>query len=220
MKVAWAASVVGAGVIALLASTSGGVGAQTVAAKYVGSRKCGTCHKKYLIGNQLGAWQSSAHARAFKDLKSDRGRAVGAAAGLAGDPSESSRCLECHVTGYSEGPESFLKGVLIPEEGVGCESCHGAGQNFRKKSIMSDLDLAKSKGLRIPEDKDCRTCHNARSPTWDVNRYSLASGGHAGFDFDLAREKVAHKIPADVKGHFVEIEKRLRKEAKEKKRSQ
>ncbi|MFQ5697015.1 MAG: multiheme c-type cytochrome [Myxococcota bacterium] len=213
MRMGATAMVCAAGVVAILLAGPA-LAAEGAPAKFVSAKKCATCHKKKLIGNQYGAWQRSAHARAFEDLSTDRARAVAAKVGVKGDPAQAPQCLECHVTGYGAGPEAFLKGALVLAEGVGCESCHGAGQNFRKKSIMSDLELAKSKGLRIPEDADCRVCHNEKSPTWDENRYVLASGKHVGFDFDLARKKIAHKIPEDVKGHYVEIEKKLRKEKK------
>jgi hypothetical protein len=45
------------------------------------------------------------------------------------------------------------------------------------------------------------------SPSWDPGRYELADGGTAGFDHEQAKEEIAHPIPEDVKGRYIEIEK-------------
>ena len=97
-----------------------------------------------------------------------------------------------------------------------CESCHGPGRDYRKKKIMSDLDLARSKGLWDPgsDEARCTTCHNQRSPTFNAARYTLPDGSSVGFDFDQAKERIAHTIPEDVKGHYVELEKELKTKAK------
>jgi hypothetical protein len=79
---------------------------------------------------------------------------------------------------------------------VQCESCHGAGKDYRKKKVMIDQDLAISKGLIYPpKEKDCRACHNDDSPAWDPERYTLANGTKTGFDFDLASKAIEHPVP-------------------------
>ena len=61
----------------------------------------------------------------------------------------------------------------------------------------------------------CATCHNPESPTWDPKRYTLEDGTTAGFDFDQATKRIAHPIPEDTKGRFLEIEKRLKEQGLE-----
>ena len=56
----------------------------------------------------------------------------------------------------------------------------------------------------IPDEETCLKCHNDDSPFWDPKKYELAAGGTAGFDFDQANEEIAHMIPEDVKGKYIE----------------
>ena len=44
-------------------------------------------------------------------------------------------------------------------DGVQCEACHGAGGDFKKMSIMKDVEAAKAKGLVIPTQETCNGCH-------------------------------------------------------------
>jgi len=175
---------------------------------FVGSQKCATCHKKKLLGNQFSVWKAGPHAKAFVTLGSDRAAEFAEAAGIEDDPQEADECLSCHVTGHGMPPERLARRKPIFAEGVGCESCHGAGKDFRNEKVMSDLELAKSKGLMIPTEADCRTCHNDESPAWDPKRYKLADGSQVGFDFAQAAALIAHPIPPDVKGHYLELKKK------------
>ena len=172
---------------------------------YVGSQKCAICHKEKLLGSQFFVWKAGPHARAYETLASDRAFEFAAAAGIDEEPQEARECLRCHVTGYGLPPESFARRRPNLDEGVGCESCHGPGKDYRNEKVMSDLELAKSKGLRIPGEKDCRKCHNEDSPAWDPERYELADGRRVGFDFERAAAMIAHPIPAEVKGHYLEL---------------
>jgi hypothetical protein len=60
-------------------------------------------------------------------------------------------------------------------------------------------DLSKpvsSKGLiSPPKEEDCRACHNDDSPVWKTERYALADGTKTGFDFEQAKEAIAHPVP-------------------------
>jgi len=176
--------------------------------QYVGARKCSSCHSKKLIGNQVDVWRKSAHANAYDTLAGDRAQEVARKAGVEGKPQKAEQCLRCHVTGYGLSAEHFAKGRPITIDGVGCESCHGPGSDYKKKKVMADADKARSLGLKIPEAEDCQVCHNAESPTWDPNRYPKADGTSCGFDFEAASEKIAHPIPKDVKGHYLELSKK------------
>jgi hypothetical protein len=45
----------------------------------------------------------------------------------------------------------------------------------------------------------CTACHNDESPTWDPAK---------GFDYEAAKEKIAHPIPEHVKGRYLELAKK------------
>lgn len=182
--------------------------------RYVGVRKCATCHKKKLLGNQIAAWRKAPHAQAAATLLNDESQAIARRLGLATPAHEAPECLRCHVTATGLPEEAFAY-ELDPQDGVGCESCHGPGRDYRKKKVMSDIELAHKKGLYDSDDATiCARCHNRQSPTFDPQRYVLPDGSTAGFDFDLARKKIPHPIPETTKGHYLEIEKRLKAEGK------
>jgi hypothetical protein len=175
--------------------------------KYVGVKKCKSCHKKELIGDQYGEWQKGKHAKAFETLKSEKSIEVAKEKGIAGPPHEADECLKCHMTGHGLEAAAFAKKPLKAKDGVQCESCHGPGKDYRKKKVMSDHDMSVEKGMWEPgkDEKICTVCHNDESPTWDAAK---------GFDFEEAKKEFAHAIPEDVKGKVVEIEKKRKAERK------
>lgn len=207
-----AAMAFGLVVAAMLAAAADGRAAEEH--DYIGNAKCKTCHGKELIGNQFGEWKKSAHHRAFETLKSPESQAIAVAQGIDGPAQEADACLSCHSTAHGVPPARMAYELKL-SDGVQCESCHGPGRDFRKKKIMSDEELAHANGLWHAGDDDaiCTACHNAKSPTWDTGRYTLPDGTTAGFDPAQGREKIAHPIPEDVKGRYIELEKQ-QKEAK------
>ena len=185
----------------------------TVEHSFVGVKKCGTCHGKELIGDQVAAWREDPHAHAFDRLRDERSLAIAREKGLAAPPHESAECLACHVTAHGVAP-AWIAYELDPADGVQCESCHGPGKDYRKKKVMSDTDKAAAAGLwDAGEDASiCTACHNAASPTWDPKRFRRPDGTTSPFDFEVAKAMHRHPIPEDVKGRYLELEKE-RKEA-------
>jgi hypothetical protein len=183
--------------------------------RFVGAAKCKTCHKKELIGEQYAVWLRGPHHRAYETLKRPESDRISAELGFSGPAVEQAFCMRCHTTAHKIPAERIAYPVPA-EAGVQCESCHGPGRDYRKKKIMSDPDEARRRGLWEAETDAsiCTACHNSESPTFDPARYTLKDGGSVGFDFDQARERIAHPIPADVKGHYLEIDKRMKAEAK------
>jgi hypothetical protein len=151
------------------------------AANYVGVKMCGLCHKKEDSGNQLAKWQASPHAKAFETLGTDKAKEVGKKAGVE-DPQKSGKCLKCHSTAYNFGETVATEKIKV-EDGVVCESCHGPGKNYMKKSLMESRDSAIAAGLNYPASKNCTLCHNDQSPTFK------------GFDEKAMFEKIAHPDP-------------------------
>jgi len=169
--------------------------------KYVGAAKCKTCHKKELMGDQYGEWKKGPHAEAYEKLKGADAVKIAKEKGIATAPHETDECLECHTTSHGLSADAFDKKPLHDKDGIQCESCHGPGSDYRKKQIMSSREKSIAKGMWEP-GKDasiCTACHNEKSPTWDPAK---------GFDHEEMIEKIAHPIPADVKGHYLEIVKK------------
>ena len=177
--------------LSMLVLGSGPVQAQEH--RYVGAKKCKTCHEKEEIGNQYDWWTDSVHGKAFETLAGDKARKWAAEKGL-GDPQQADECVKCHVTAHGV-PDNMVSRKFDRTASVQCESCHGAGKDYRKKKVMIDRDLSISKGLVPQSEKVCVTCHNDESPAWDAERYTRTDGSKGGFDYDQALKEIAHPVP-------------------------
>jgi len=51
------------------------------------------------------------------------------------------------------------------EGGVGCETCHGAGQYYSPSYVMRDSELSRAVGLLDPGQKSCLVCHSSATPS-------------------------------------------------------
>jgi hypothetical protein len=147
--------------------------------KYVGAKTCKMCHQTDKQGKQFDIWQKSKHAEAFKTLSTPKAAEVAKARGLKKGASESPECLECHAI--------TADAKLIPD-GVQCESCHGAGSDYKNMAVMKDKAKAVAAGLTDFKDnaameKACKSCHNAKSPSYK------------GFKFEEMWAKIRHPIP-------------------------
>ena len=182
---------------------------------YVGVKKCKSCHKKELMGDQIQVWHEGPHRRAWESLKSPESLELAAQLGLSQSPSEAPECLACHVTAYGV-PAERISRPLTEADGVQCESCHGPGRRYRKKKVMSDPERARENGLWSISDASgiCQRCHNPESPTFRVDRFVRKDGSTAGFDYEVAVQAIAHPIPEHVKGHYLELEAQRKKEEK------
>jgi hypothetical protein len=156
---------------------------------YIGVKSC-NCHNMPSRGKQVDIWQKSKHASAFKTLKTEQAEKIAKEKGLKTSASESKDCLCCHVTGYGEN--SFAEKYDI-EEGVTCESCHGAASGWKnihhKKDKLADAIEAGLVYTKLNENSKsiienrCKSCHNEKSPTYKE------------FKFDEFWAKIAHPIP-------------------------
>ncbi len=153
--------------------------------KYVGSITCGQCHKGPEMGYQFSQWRMSPHARAYAVLGTKEAREMAQQAGVEDDPLIASACLKCHATAYHDPAGGVAESYAV-YEGVGCESCHGAGSDFAVEAIMRDKPAAILAGLKPVGRDTCAQCHE-----------------HAHgkpFDYDEAVKKIAHplKVEAEV----------------------
>lgn len=151
---------------------------------YVGTETCGMCHKTEKQGSQLSIWKNSPHSKAFETLKTEKANQIATEKGFKTPAVETPECLKCHVTGYNLDASMLGKKFKV-EDGVQCETCHGAGSAYKDMKVMKDKDLAIKNGLLMNDklEKFCITCHNVESPTFvDMN-------------IEEAWQKIKHTIP-------------------------
>lgn len=151
--------------------------------EYVGAKKCKSCHNADKNGAQFKKWQKEKHSHAYEALKSDNAKKKAKAMDVK-DPLKDDKCLSCHST--ASGKKNLNKSYKV-EEGVGCESCHGPGSLYKKSKVMKDQKAALAAGMIIPDEKTCKTCHQAKI------------AGHDGKFTTLKKEydKIAHPVPAE-----------------------
>ena len=165
---------------------------------YVGAASCRMCHRSKKRGEQFKVWRNSKHPKAFEALKTPKAAKVAKAKGLAKPAYESPECLKCHATGWDltgEQKAKFLKSKFKIEDGVQCETCHGAGNKYKSLRVMKNRELAVKKGMVMGDEKLCRRCHNEQAPSWDPQRFTTKDGKKAGFDYEAAWDRIKHPAP-------------------------
>ena len=173
-------------VILLMAFILTGVMAQAEKAQYIGADKCKMCHMSKSRGQQYPIWKESKHSKAYETLASEQSKAIAEKAGVSGDPQKAEECLVCHVTAYGE-PKSKFAASFSMEEGVGCETCHGPGSEYKSMKVMKDLAAGKidpaTVAFKAGNKETCLGCHNEKSPTFK------------GFNFEEDYAKIKHPTP-------------------------
>lgn len=155
--------------------------------QYVGADKCKMCHMSKANGDAYRIWKTSKHAAAYTTLASPESRAIAKKMGI-DDAQKSPQCLKCHVTGHSAPPSAKAASYKLAD-GVGCETCHGAGSLYKEMKVMRALHAgiqdAKAVGYSKGDKSQCVSCHNPESPTYKP------------FKVEQAYKKIAHPIPND-----------------------
>jgi len=169
-------------VLVLAIVATGAMQAQTF--KYIGAAKCKMCHSKAPKGEQYKKWLEGPHANAMKTLASEESKKIATEMGIA-EPTTDAACVKCHSTlGHID---SKLAAGLKGSEGVSCESCHGPGSAYKGASVMKNREASMKKGLILPTEEVCKTCHNEESPTYKP------------FNFEEKVAKIAHPDPTLTK---------------------
>lgn len=192
--------------------------------QYVGTKACKKCH--YEVWE---SWAKTKMANCFEVLKPNSELKPSKKSGLTDvwiedikankaksdpkiapdkDHTRDEDCLRCHTTGHGE-----VGGYAIPDQknkkakrrakklqGVGCESCHGAGSEYVKifEKIQANNrpytreELFAAGMTRIGE-KTCVKCHNKDSPL---------VGGDYVFEYEQRKDEGIHE----------HLEMKLRKE--------
>lgn len=161
---------------------------------YVGVQMCKLCHKKKELGDQFDLWTNTAHSRAFYTLGTPEAIEIAANLGI-NDPQQSGKCLRCHSSCHVSTEEKVATDLRL-EDGVQCESCHGAGEGYMYLEVMEDLEEAKDKGLVMPTEETCRKCHNPESPTYNPKRDITPDGKTVDFYYPKRKKLIDHHRPA------------------------
>lgn len=137
---------------------------------YVGVKTCTKCHDA-----QGESWAETAHAKAFESLKANAKADEKKKAKLdpAKDYTKDKDCVGCHSTGFGQSGGFAVGGEIGGQKrlgAVGCESCHGAGGDYRDKHGEAEKKHKKegqatprkalvAAGQRFDYEKACAACH-------------------------------------------------------------
>ena len=151
---------------------------------YIGAEACGMCHKSDKQGNQLSIWQESRHSQAYFTLQTEKANQIAAEKGFETSAVETPECLKCHASGYNVDASLLGKKFKV-EDGVQCETCHGAGSEYKSKKVMQNREESIKNGLIVYENPEdlCIGCHNVESPTY------------VEFVYEEMWKKIKHPIP-------------------------
>src|SRR5262249_47923289 len=112
--------------------------------RYLGTGSCSSsaCHGGTqpknggsILQNEYVTWSKfDAHSKAWSVLTSADSKKIAAHLGIQ-DPSHETLCLSCHSTNVPDSKKRGEKYVL--EDGVSCESCHGAAEGWIRQHTES-----------------------------------------------------------------------------------
>jgi hypothetical protein len=176
---------------------------------YLGPTACGSssCHGSVEPRKTLGVrqdeyfiWQKKdLHARADGVLYDDRSRVIARRLHL-GDAGKSQLCLTCHALSV---PARLQRGPLELEDGISCESCHGAASGWFEGHRSESWTHQQSVAAGMTDLRDvqvranvCLSCHLG-GPGRSVN-HDLIAAGHPQLAFELdnySEGMPAHWLP-------------------------
>ncbi|MBZ0094221.1 MAG: cytochrome c family protein [Sulfuricella sp.] len=179
---------------------------------YEGFRNCLKCHD-----GEGDSWRKTPHAKAFESLKPNNKVEAKMKAKLdpAKDYTRDSDCVGCHVTGFGEKGGYHVN--IGPDEakwlsGVSCESCHGAGSDFRRKHGEAEDRLKKTgeptdrqmligAKQNFDYERACARCHlNYQGSKWAEAKppftpFTPAIDAKYQFDFNKAVRTLGNGNP-------------------------
>jgi YVTN family beta-propeller protein len=162
---------------------------------YVGARACANCHAGATTGHQYSKWMLMKHSMGYATLAKPESYEIAKISGIKEQPQKSPTCLGCHVTAFDAEAWEKDDGFRI-EEGVQCETCHGAGSEYMDADVMRNHEASTKAGLKKVGEQYCLGCHIEKgshvavlkSPTVDIkNRFK-----------DIAHPKPANFVPTSI----------------------
>ncbi|MBX7144251.1 MAG: cytochrome c family protein [Oligoflexia bacterium] len=160
-----------------------------------GSCSSSNCHgassprnSSNVLQNEYTTWQKhDRHAKAWLVLKESAAQRIGQHLGIAAVEKEP-WCLSCHAT-YSANKTIFKPGFNI-EDGVTCETCHGAAENYlplhTERGASHNKNIASGMRELVPLQERahfCLTCHYGSDAASVTHR--LIGAGHPRLSFEL-----------------------------------
>jgi hypothetical protein len=168
---------------------------------YTGVATCAgsTCHGRsegngaVVRQDEIATWQSpaavsGAHSRALSVLGTRRGRQITERLGL-GDPQSAAACIGCHATSV---PASDRGPKFRSDDGVSCESCHGAAIGWlathyevagtHANNVRNGLNA-----LELPQVRArvCLDCHYGSPDGGQFVTHAMMAAGHPRITFEL-----------------------------------
>ena len=176
---------------------------------YLGPTSCGSssCHGSVTPRRTLGVrqdeyfiWQKKdRHAQAYGVLFNDRSRVIARRLHL-GEAADSPACRSCHALAV---PARQQRGPLELEDGISCESCHGAASGWLEGHRSESWTHQQSVAAGMTDLRDvqtraavCLDCHLGGAGK-TVN-HDLIAAGHPQLAFELdnySEGMPAHWLP-------------------------
>lgn len=161
-------------------------------AKFVGAIGCrsSSCHggageKR----SQYITWsQKDFHTRAYAILLDARSDRIGEAAGIA-QPQSSARCTVCHSP-FQSVAQTRLTPTAGPDEGVSCESCHGAAEPWLRGHTRSDWTYATRVSAGMHDLRSLYVRANACVACHQNVDAEILKAGHPELVFELDSQSV------------------------------
>jgi len=147
-----------------------------------------------ILRNEYVTWSRfDPHAQAYATLRSPRSQAIAARLGLQ-SAHEARECLDCHSNNV---PEAARGPRFQPDDGIGCEGCHGGAEHW----LASHYDVPNvtrasniANGLVPLDDPSvragvCLRCHVGDAGNYFVTHRIMAAGHpRLGFELDTFSE--------------------------------
>ena len=162
-----------------------------VDAKFVGAVGCksSSCHggageKR----SQYITWsQKDFHTRAYAILLDARSARIGEAVGVS--PQSSARCTVCHSP-FQSVAQTRLTPTARPDEGVSCESCHGAAEPWLRGHTRTDWTYATRVGAGMHDLRNLYVRANACVACHQNVDADILKAGHPALVFELDSQSV------------------------------
>ncbi|MBA2586330.1 MAG: hypothetical protein H0U99_07585 [Chthoniobacterales bacterium] len=163
------------------------------AGRFVGSAGCksSSCHGGAGPNrDQFITWtQRDFHARSYAVLLNARSARIAETLG-AGSAAASARCTICHSP-FASVASARLKATAHPDEGVSCESCHGAGENWWRGHTRPDWSHAIQIAAGMRELHNFYARANACVACHQNIENALLKAGHPELRFELDGQTVS-----------------------------
>jgi len=159
-----------------------------------------------VLQNEYVTWSKhDKHSKAWQSLVTAEGKRIGAHLGIS-NPEREPWCLRCHSTFVAD--PLLVAPEFRAEDGVGCESCHGAAGGYLREHTSAKSTHQNNVALGLVDLSDlkvrannCVTCHYG-SENADVT-HRLMGAGHPRMSFELdtytALEPMHWRIDADYR---------------------